>query len=324
MVYGSAPGVALDSPKIDILNGSAWDWWYFDAVSYSADQTISVVFTISEPANFAAQGFFNQTTFVQIQAQFTNGTRYVNLVPAKLASIRTEGEGSWGQFVETGISWEGTADLSKYVVTFDDSTLGIKGNITLDSIALPHYPCGPLCSNENLEIGPTVGWANAIPDANASVNLNFFGTDMIFEGSGYHDKNWGSIPFSVSVRNWYWGHARVGPYSLVWFDFLDPEGNESSSGYLYNSTTQSIVAASCSSLKARPTGQNSTYPPTNMHAMPEGFHIEFDIEGGAVFEIDVTNDIETLDLGVQGYTRWIGACTGGVRGEVFEHGIALF
>jgi hypothetical protein len=60
--------------------------------------------------------------------------------------------------------------------------------------------------------------------------------------------------------------------------------------------------------------------------VPEKFHVEFDldVEGGAVFEVDVTNDIETLDLGAQGYTRWIGACTGGVRGEVVEQGTALW
>lgn len=139
-------------------------------------------------------------------------------------------------------------------------------------------------------------------------------------------QNWGSIPFAESVRNWYWGHARVGSYSVVWFDFLDSEGGESVSGYLYDSTTKSIVAASCSGLTVRPTGENDTYPPTDMYALPGGFHVEFDLggEGSAVFEVDVTNDIETIDLGTQGYTRWIGACTGGVRGEVVEQGIGLW
>jgi hypothetical protein len=138
VLYESFQGIALDSPKLDILNSSTWDWWYFDVVSYSLDQTISVVFTISDPVNFAAQDLFNETTFVQIHARFLNETRYLNLFPAKLATIKTEGEGSWGQFVGSGMSWDGTADLSKYVLTFDDNELGINGSITLDSVSGGH------------------------------------------------------------------------------------------------------------------------------------------------------------------------------------------
>jgi hypothetical protein len=38
-----------------------------------------------------------------------------------------------------------------------------------------------------MEILPQVGWANAIPDAIADVDLTLDGTPIKFTGVGYHD-----------------------------------------------------------------------------------------------------------------------------------------
>ena len=39
-----------------------------------------------------------------------------------------------------------------------------------------------------MEISPHIGWANAVPDAIAIVDLSIGGTELSFVGSGYHDK----------------------------------------------------------------------------------------------------------------------------------------
>lgn len=51
----------------------------------------------------------------------------------------------------------------------------------------PHFPCSPLVNGGNLAFSPGVGWAGAVPDAKATVNLKVNGTDVSFEGTGYHD-----------------------------------------------------------------------------------------------------------------------------------------
>jgi hypothetical protein len=55
-------------------------------------------------------------------------------------------------------------------------------------IAPAHYPCGPAVAGQNMEVGPHIGWANAIPDAASTVELTINGTKLAFAGTGYHDK----------------------------------------------------------------------------------------------------------------------------------------
>lgn len=59
-----------------------------------------------------------------------------------------------------------------------------------------HFPCAPITapSGQPLHLGPSFGWANALPDANAQVDFVINGTKVTFSGVGYHDKV--SIPAS--------------------------------------------------------------------------------------------------------------------------------
>lgn len=132
------------------------------------------------------------------------------------------------------------------------------------------------------------------------------------------------------MQSWYWGHGRVGDYSLVWFDFLDPDNNEYVSGYL--AKDGAIVGQTCSDIRVRPTGVNSQYPPPNpgiglgLNANPDSFHIEFNLTDGQVFEADVTQTAIVWEPPVPlgGYTRWIGPITGGFRNGSLWQGAALW
>jgi hypothetical protein len=55
-------------------------------------------------------------------------------------------------------------------------------------IAPVHYPCGPAVAGQNMNLGAGIGWANAVPDAQAVVNLKINGSSLAFDGGGYHDK----------------------------------------------------------------------------------------------------------------------------------------
>ena len=50
--------------------------------------------------------------------------------------MEVEGEGSSGLWSGTGASWEGAADLSRYVVSLDAPALGIKGTVIFESVSL--------------------------------------------------------------------------------------------------------------------------------------------------------------------------------------------
>ena len=55
-------------------------------------------------------------------------------------------------------------------------------------VAPAHYACGPNLPGQNLEVSPHIGWANAIPDADAVANFTILGRPLQFKGPGYHDK----------------------------------------------------------------------------------------------------------------------------------------
>lgn len=114
------------------------------------------------------------------------------------------------------------------------------------------------------------------------------------------------------MKSWYWGHGRLGTYSIVWFDFLALDGAEYHSAYA--AQHGKIVAASCAptSIKVRPTGENSTYPPVLSTGNPSGYHITLDLPGAGALEMDVTVTGIAVDNVLSEYTRALGTITGRV------------
>jgi len=60
-------------------------------------------------------------------------------------------------------------------------------------VAPAHYPCAPASAGgggkQTLQVAPHIGWANAVPDATASVDFTIQGTPLkITGGVGYHDQ----------------------------------------------------------------------------------------------------------------------------------------
>ncbi len=251
-----------------------------------------------------------------------NGNATIIDLHATKATITTNGQGASGVFDGTGASWTGSPDLSEYTIHINSPENDIVGSICLRSIAPAHYPCGPAVAGQNLQCGPNIGWANGIPDAIGTVDLTLYGTKFAFEGVGYHDKNWSLQPFAENVASWYWGHARIGRYSLVWFDFLSVNGTEYVS--LYLSKANRIIVSSCTpgSIKVRPWGGDDTYPPKVESGLPAGFGIEANLGRGKSASFNVTIGMVGLDAAPV-YNKWIGSVEGVVEGVHYEDGTAL-
>ncbi|KAF7373140.1 hypothetical protein MSAN_00521900 [Mycena sanguinolenta] len=324
----------IDAPKVQPINASAWDWWYFDVVSADPTRVSSVVviFFTSPQSGFPlippSGSGSNVITTAHIFVSFPNGTLWSAAADAEGASVEAgPGGGSSGTWIGTGFSWTGSPG-SGYLIRVDAPDIGVTGTINFRPTAPPHYPCGPVSAGQTLEVGPGIGWANAIPDAVSVVDLNIDGTRLAFSGSGYHDKNWSNQVFTSLVGSWYWGHGRIGAYSIVWFDFLDPTGKEAVSAYV--AKENKIIATSCAlgSITVRPTGQNATYPPVISTGNPSGYHIDFDLgcEGTLVVDVEVLGNIVVVN---PEYGRFVGNMTGSVspmEGEATTGlvGMALF
>lgn len=133
-------------------------------------------------------------------------------------------------------------------------------------------------------------------------------------------QNWGDVPFNDAVSSWYWGHGRVGPYSIVWFDGISINGTEITSGYV--SENGRILGLTCGTNNVQVRPINATYPP-DLGSDPQGFTISIDVEDRGVFAATVMT--EHVLLAEEGaYMRWSGSISGGFRSEQIHSGSSLF
>jgi hypothetical protein len=126
---------------------------------------------------------------------------------------------------------------------------------------------------------------------------------------------------------WYWGHGRVGPYSVVWFDSLDLNGTEYGSAYVAKDNTILVANCDLSSIRVRPKEENATYPPGSDIGFPSSYHITLDLGAEGVLEIDAIV-VESL-MPVPSYGRFVGNLTGSITpvggaGGNLMSGVALF
>jgi hypothetical protein len=124
----------FDGPKLDFVNGTSFDWWYFDAVSSDGSYQLTVTFytTVATTLGFATG--FGTTNFVTFTAMYPNGTEYQQFGFAGPVVISDGLFGIKGNWTGTGFTFSGTADLSHYKIDIDSPALGIEGSMVFDSV----------------------------------------------------------------------------------------------------------------------------------------------------------------------------------------------
>ena len=84
-----------------------------------------------------------------------------------------------------------------------------------------------------------------------------------------------------------------------------------------------ILGVVCTATTVRPTGANSTYPPTIGVGPPEGLHIEINLGSEGSMIVDAATTFNVVDAeGV--YYRSTGTLTGGIEGQPSFTGTALW
>ncbi|GME31463.1 uncharacterized protein LTHEOB_3012 [Neofusicoccum parvum] len=303
----------VDSVQIQKPNTTSYEWWYFDATA--ADASAAVVF---QPV---AGYMTDQNLNLRLNFAYENGTFSEFILPREKLFVSTVGAASSGLSADGSYSWHGAPDLSEYIISMDIPELGISGDIRLQSIAPAHGPCGPAVIGETLEFNWDLYWVNAIPDAQASVNLQINGTTLAFQGPGYHDKNWAPFNFIPYLNQWYWGHGRAGDLSVVWFYHLDTADKVVASAYIARDNR--ILHSACAGVTVRPFGEGVEYPlPAGYNATVEGYEIE--IDAGALGNYSFTATAKKSIVTPAGYDRWIGILEGGLVGGESSSGAALW
>ncbi|OBT39926.1 hypothetical protein VE00_09597 [Pseudogymnoascus sp. WSF 3629] len=303
----------LDSPHVHGVNASSYEWWYFDAVS--SDGLYSVVFTFytAPGTGFPAGGPPDDILIAQISVSTPSNEILIgedDSVFAKKAIVVSIGNGASGDWVGTGFSFTGASDLSAYTVVVDSTALDVKGTVSFKEYAPPHYPCSPVVAGVSLAALPDLGWAIGLSDAVATVDLIVNGTAIQFTGVGYHDKNWGDVPFAAVVENSIWGHARLGPYSIVWSQVL---GRATGDYYQYGYIARdgAVITYGCTGFTLIPTTDPGTYSVSIV--IPDRGTFEFNLT-----ELAIIAEMPPV------YARNTGKITGGFVGGNQYSGVALY
>ncbi|KAJ5772475.1 Hydroxyneurosporene synthase [Penicillium odoratum] len=329
----------LDTPRISKVTTTSFDWWYFDAVSTTtpAESLTITLFTSSSSAFPWLDSSESSVLISYLWAAFPNGSVFEEYLPATIATLsETSNSSSSGLWSDTGFTWVAGEELSPYRVTVESEEMGVleifRNGILKEQS--PHLPCGIQDEISTLEIVPNVGWTSLIPDAGANVDMSIQGSRLRFQGRGYHDKNWSNLPFTESISSWYWGHGRVGNYSIVWFSAIANNQNYTSS---YVAQNDQVLVSSCEDmfLTVRPAGHgvsnsNSTaarYPP-RAGDIPDGFTVQAYLGEGVWLKVSVS--IVVLVTGDwEYYMRWSGGLVGSLvdsEGRVVDagKGVAVF
>lgn len=138
---------------------------------------------------------------------------------------------------------------------------------------------------------------------------------MKFEdGIGYHDKNWGTKSIIDVPKYWDWGHGRLGPFSIVWYNLLDYNGHESRRSFVYEGGEVLLLSCANENLKVRQKGGEAAWPPTTGLLDTDGITIEYTLPDGKELFINATTDIIVRDES-GAYQRANANLKGGIVGE---------
>ena len=332
----SYTGQNLEAPQVSPINSTSFEWWYFDGVSSPDPDTgnqssVVIVFYTATPGGFDLLAGPDDedlsVTLVDLTINYAIGTRFaigLNESQATFVSFETcLGQGLDAYYDGSNAFFHINHDLTQASVHIAAPEQGVVGTFHLHSIAPPHLPCGPLQLNSSLQPIDNLGWFNGIPDAHARGDFIVFGEEFNFGGNGYHDKDWGVQPLHTLAQSWYWGHARLGEYSIVWADLVGPTGVETSTGYI--AKDGQIIIAACGGTVVRPFGgdDGTVFPPHINGTPPDGFTIQIDSSQGTLLANVSATDIVSGGEGTP-YVRWAGIIEGSFGDEECLDGPAFY
>lgn len=128
----------FDGPKIKNLNSTVFDLWYFDVISSDLQNSAVLVFFTAKPTGlFPGLPDLGTATWMLAEVTLADGSAFETLIPGDQLTVTTVGNGASGMLSGGVAGWQGSSDMSKYVVTINAPDSGITGTLTLESVC-PH------------------------------------------------------------------------------------------------------------------------------------------------------------------------------------------
>ncbi|MBN8938531.1 MAG: hypothetical protein J0H01_03530 [Rhizobiales bacterium] len=181
-----------------------YEWWYFDAHLDDGAKLVVIFYTkpITEPKSLLAP-------VITINLDLADGRSIEKILHAEPASFQASREGCDIRIGENRF----VGDLHRYRITADIEDVSV--DIELVGEIRPWRP-----KSGHLYFGPPAkqhlfAWLPSVPQGRATVTYRIGAQTHRAEGIGYHDHNWGDVPMTDLMHDWYWGRAKVGPYTVI-------------------------------------------------------------------------------------------------------------
>ncbi len=188
-----------------------YEWWYFD-YSLSDGSTLVIVFLTKDFTR--SQGpLAPVVTFSLDRPGGPTVTRAVTGRPSEYSAATDRCDVRIGTCTARG-------DLHEYTVHFEEAD--VRADLVLRGTVPPWRP-GTGHAFFGRDDRRYFAWLPSVPQGTVEGTVTVAGVAARVSGVGYHDHNWGNAPVTDLVHHWYWGRARVGPYTVIasWITAVD-------------------------------------------------------------------------------------------------------
>lgn len=195
----------------------AYEWWYFDALSDGGQWALACIWFLGNPfspfyrlsarSKPADPYAHNALFFALYKHGCLHAYHFTRFAPNAICADETRPAEL--QFGPNALSY---AD-NRYTLTLADENANrrtVTARLTFDAPPLQApSPTGDAAGDD------THLWLPAAPACRVTAQItlrepqNPGNENVTFTGNGYHDHNWGTLPFARDIRDWYWARAAL-------------------------------------------------------------------------------------------------------------------
>ncbi len=196
----------------------AYEWWYFDALSEDGDWALSCIWFLGNPFSpyYRAAALGQSTHPFEQNAVYFALYRYGKLHAyhfARFSESDAHAAESLPLCLRFGPNCLAVTDPGRWQLDLADENangrrLAARLTFTAPLLAAEAFQETSLDSEHS--------WLPIAPFCRVSAFIELRephnpGCEKInFTGTGYHDHNWGRLPFDAAIRDWYWARAALG------------------------------------------------------------------------------------------------------------------
>jgi len=184
----------------------AFEWWYFDAI-FDNGYSMVTSWHIGGVGMEIADPGYGHIVFA-IYDPDGKKTDTVGAFPANAVFASTETcDVKMGDNRVHG-------EFPRYEVHFRSGDIG--GDLLFENLTqgIRNPPDGVTYFSQQPD--KYMGWAIAQPRARVTGKLILAGEEILVNGVGYHDHNWGNVSFQEFCDHWYWGRLFLPKHTLIY------------------------------------------------------------------------------------------------------------